>query len=158
MMNKKAFTLIELLVVVLIIGILAAIALPQYQKAVIKSRFSEAVTNTRSLMNAAEVCEMENGKVVDSTSICANLNNLAVSVGNPFGNCSETEHFFYCFDTAANMEYGILTTSKDYEICLCGRNGRITAGLGDGSCSSGVMPPSNIFSLLNLPNEDCECC
>ena len=61
MQNKKGFTLIELLVVVLIIGILAAIALPQYEKAVEKSKATQALTMLKSAYQAAMVYYLANG-------------------------------------------------------------------------------------------------
>ena len=58
---NKGFTLIELLVVVLIIGILASIALPQYSKAVERSRMAEAVQVLGDLGTAQSVYYMERG-------------------------------------------------------------------------------------------------
>ncbi len=61
MKNTQAFTLIELLVVVLIIGILAAVALPQYQKSVWKSRTTQLYTAVKALATAQEAYFMANG-------------------------------------------------------------------------------------------------
>ena len=58
--SKKGFTLIEILVVVLIIGILAAIAVPQYQKATLKSRTIQARAILASLKEAQEAFCMTN--------------------------------------------------------------------------------------------------
>lgn len=59
--NHQAFTLIELLVVVLIIGILAAVAIPQYQKAILKTRLTNAVIACDALYKASKIYVLSNG-------------------------------------------------------------------------------------------------
>ena len=94
---KKAFTLIELLVVVLIIGILAAIALPQYEKAVMKSRAAEVRVMLKSMAEGIELCMIETGN---------NFNKCRPSAENGFVN----------FDAPAPLMYG--DSCKEGVICF----------------------------------------
>jgi type II secretion system protein G len=79
---KKGFTLIEMLVVVLVIGILAAVALPQYQKAVEKARATEALTDIKTLRAAWDRYKLINGTTATTIQQVADLD-VKVDIANP---------------------------------------------------------------------------
>ena len=155
MKNKKGFTLIELLVVVLIIGILAAIALPQYQKAVVKSRFAEALANLKTIASAHEVCYMEKGEA------CI-MEEIAVSIGN--GSHSRTNHFTYSVENPATLEmtsWAIAQYDQE-DVCLCYlKTGEIVVNQNDGGCAD-KETSFDYAKLLKLReanySTECGCC
>lgn len=67
--TQQGFTLIELMIVVAIIGILAAVAIPQYQNYVAKSQVARVMSETGALRTAIETCMME-GRDFSSTPPC----------------------------------------------------------------------------------------
>lgn len=164
-MNTKAFTLIELLVVVLIIGILAAVALPQYNKAVFKSRASEALANLKNLKNALEVCELENGRITDTgENPCRESENLAIFTGKSIGNTFETDNFNYRIDRGTVSDKQDIAFSawmkKQYDICLCIHDdGHFSTPSVSAGCDTDNYPNFNVAQTLGISEDDnCTCC
>ena len=118
MMKNKAFTLIELLVVVLIIGILAAIALPMYEKAVEKSRAAEALQMLKYMHNQGELCILEKG-----ASGCAysGKDDLGIDLGEGF-TCQYYEddgeeccNKYWCYQTTSSLNGEVCVTASPTE-------------------------------------------
>jgi type IV pilus assembly protein PilA len=68
--RQKGFTLIELMIVIAIIGILAAIAVPQYQQYTLKAKFSEVILATAPYKVGLEICVMQQSLTVSPITGC----------------------------------------------------------------------------------------
>jgi len=83
--NQNGFTLIELMIVIAIIGILAAVALPQYNTYIKQSRFSEVVMAASALKSPAEIA-VQSGKVTANTGLNHNANGIPSQATSHVGN------------------------------------------------------------------------
>ncbi len=81
---QKGFTLIELMIVVAIIGILAAIAIPQYQNYTAKSQVSRVMAETASLKTVIETCILD-GKTATQCELGWTKSNLLGSTADATG-------------------------------------------------------------------------
>jgi type II secretion system protein G len=114
MKNIKGFTLIELLVVVLMIGILAAITLPQYLRSIEKANAMQAITMGKAVKNAAEMVYLTKGEYPD------NLDELDIKYSCP--------PKFDCSYSKSNMTFTFTRKSGNYFQILYGFDRRAENG------------------------------
>ncbi len=131
---KRGFTLIELLVVVLIIGILAAVAVPQYQKAVDKARVSELFALVKNIKVQQEVFFLANGYYA------ADCEELGADLPGGFEKSQTSTSYF--------------TEKGSYKVILKCANGGNTRAMG--VVKSGDLQINIEAFFDNYQNEDAE--
>ena len=116
MLNRKGFTLIELLIVVVIIGILAAIAIPKFAATKDKAKLASVKTDLRNIMTSEEAYFSDYATYTDWSNL-ASKTNASLSSGNTatVSNSSITTGFTKCQVQvgagAASTVDGVITCS-----------------------------------------------
>ncbi|NQT46531.1 MAG: prepilin-type N-terminal cleavage/methylation domain-containing protein [Candidatus Omnitrophica bacterium] len=116
---KKSFTLIELLIVVLIVGILATVALPQYTKVVNKAKWAEAVSMLGTIRKMALIYYTEHGNPsttyyhLNGVNKTANIPDILDVVGEDPGADGRHVYVVYGLPSYPNCAYAFIDDYTD---------------------------------------------
>lgn len=141
--RRKGFTLIELLVVVLIIGVLAAVAVPQYEMAVEKSRAVQAVAVVKTLSEAMERYYLANNEYPDPTAITTSRSGISDLVDVELPELSNFEYRKYRDGYVWLKRTG--SSHFDYTISKCFQNG---------SCGGGDWKRQGLLCNISANSDD----
>lgn len=143
---KQGFTLLELLVVVLIIGILAAIALPQYRKAVGRAELAQVISATKAITNAEERFYLANDEYT------TNLQDLDINWPNNTVQCNLSASYCSCHNNnyLITHYYSQVSTSHKTE---CSGKTKLLATVCESWLGGNAIPSTSYacYGVLNVP-------
>ena len=171
--NKKygGFTLLEMLVVVLIIGILAGIALPQYEKSVIKANFAEAYIKLKAAAQIEEMCRLQTGEEICGGEDWNNYVTFNTELGTQVIGCEVDENgsckrndgkFWYALSRYMAYSNDILATAtyNKEDVCLCiTKDYKFVLTQNQDGCNAETT--KDYSKILGIPEDesgDCFCC
>ncbi len=151
MSNNKGFTMMELLVTVLLIGILAAMAMPQYVKVVEKQKGTEAVNLLAVIGKAQERYFAVNEKYAsDFSDLDSDL--IDFSTKTPAkGSSYNTKYFVFLLDGTDDNVSKVKATRRGNESYILERN----YTTGEVCCKNDNTADADICDVLDLPNDTC---
>lgn len=146
-MNRKSFTMLEVIIVVILMGVIAAFAIPSYNKAIEKQRYRNAKLNLSTIYTASRIFKAKNQDypLMDLNTLTAINNYFALSISDPnfvysWSSQSEGGDYFYAWANKPDGSYYVIITDKtsvDYQdgVACCGSSWPCPDGTTVGDCN-----------------------